>query len=360
MPAVAAIGPFEALALASTAEPAVPATLVLMGEEPGTLASAAIDGAGDDLALLALDSPALSLRLTLEPWELVVGIDGRPDEAARAAWRATFGTEAPTAWRGGVPGREDAWARLLEVDGAWSGHVSANGTLWRIDPVRRTAGVEHAVRRVAGIGAGVAGTGRTETVLRIGIVVDSRFDERHDGHGLERALAVVNGVDGLYRHTLGIGLAVDAVRLHLDPATDPLRDGDTVEGTLDAFRSLREADPELPSDLALVHLFTGLDDVRGAVGLGYVDGVCRDAGWATSLSTPFAFDMLLAAHEMAHVVGVAHDDDPSCTGLATEADLMWPTLSGISRATFSSCSVQAVRRTLDSGCLIDGRVALVR
>lgn len=348
----------EALALVSALEPAAPATLSLVGEpEASPDASPAAD-----VALLELESPALSLNLALEPWELVAGVDGRPDEATRAAWRATFGTTAPTSWRGGVPGRDDTWARLLEVDGAWRGHLSADGTLWRVDPVRDAAAdgelLGHAVRPVA---AGVSGPGPDEeapTVLRIGIVVDSRFDERHEGRGLERALAIVNGVDGLLRDGLGVGLAVDAVRVHPNPDGDPLRDaGDTVEETLARFRLVRDADPELPEDLALVHLFTGLDDARGAVGLGYVDGLCRAEGWDTALSTPFPFDTILAAHEIAHVIGARHDDDPSCAGLATEADLMWPTLSGASRAAFSACSVEAVRRTLESGCLVDGRVA---
>ena len=367
-PARPATGAHDALALVSTAEPAAPATLaVLDGTSPA---------AAPDAVLLELDSSALSLRLALEPFELVAGIDGRPDAATRAAWRATFGTAAPTAYRGGVPGRPAAWARLLEVDGAWSGHVAADGRLWRIDPVRGAesggADVDHAVRPVAAIGAmtGAAagariGDGAGEVggapVLRIGIVVDSRFDERHAGRGLERALAVVNGVDGLFRDALGLGLSIDAVRVHDDPAADPLRDGgDTVESMLETFRLVRDADPVLPADLALVHLFTGLHDARGAFGLGHVDGLCRAEGRATALSTPFAFDMLLAAHEIAHVVGATHDDDPACAGLATESDLMWSTLSGATRASFSACSAAAVERALDSGCLVDGRVAVPR
>ena len=242
-----------------------------------------------------------------------------------------------------------------------------------MDPVRDAAGgvPGHAVRRVAvadpeaigAIGADAAGGTRTDgpEVLRIGIVVDSRFDERHGGRGLERALAIVNGVDGLFREGLGVGLAIDAVRVHGDPAADPLlAGGDTVETMLERFRLVRAADPELAGELALVHLFTGLDDARGAIGLGYVDGVCRDGGWATGLSTPFAFDMLLAAHEIAHVIGAPHDDDPSCAGLADGQDLMGPTLSAASRPTFSACSVEAVRRTLDSGCLVDGLTAFAR
>ena len=396
VPAAARAGTaaLDALALVSTAEPAAPATLALVGEPPGdepdgtSERASADDGPADgepvdatganDVALLELDSPALSLRLALEPHELVAGVDGRPDAAASAAWEATFGAPAPTAYRGDVPGSDGSWARLLEADGAWSGHVAVDGTLWRVDPVRGPAPdgatrgatdadgpvVGHAVRRLAGVdpspGASVDGHDGAP-VLRIGVVVDSRFDARHGGRGLERALAIVNGVDGLFRATLGIGLAIDAVRVHADPATDPLvAGGDTVESMLETFRLVRDADPELPADLALVHLFTGLEDARGAFGLGYVDAACRGDGWATALSTPFAFDMLLAAHEMAHVVGATHDDDPSCAGLADETDLMRSTLSGRTRATFSACSVAAVRRTLESGCLVGGRVAAPR
>ena len=381
VPAAARAGTaaLDALALVSTAEPAASATLALVGEpsgdeRDGAAGTASVDDdpaqpAGpDDVALLELDSPALSLRLALEPHELVAGVDGRPDAATSAAWEATFGAPAPTAYRGDVPGSDGSWARLLEADGAWSGHVAVDGTLWRVDPVRGPDPdgpvVGHAVRRLAGVdpspGASVDDHDGVP-VLRIGVVVDSSFDAAHGGRGLERALAIVNGADGLFRATLGVGLAIDAVRVHADPATDPLvAGGDTVESMLETFRLVRDADPELPADLALVHLFTGLEDARGAFGLGYVDAACRGDGWATALSTPFAFDMLLAAHEMAHVVGATHDDDPSCAGLATEADLMWSTLSGRTRAAFSACSVAAVRRTLESGCLVDGRVAAPR
>ena len=356
-PAFETAPPSDALALLSATGPAVPVTLSLVGGAPET------SDEGADVALLELDSEALSVALALEPWELVAGLGERPDAGARAAWRATFGTAAPTAYRGGVPGRDRSWARLLEVDGAWRGHLAAGGTLWRVDPVAGAPatdeGIAHVARRVA-VGVpppAVADADADAEVLRIGIVVDSRFDERHGGRGLERALAIVNGVDGLFREGFGVGLAVEAVRVHDDPGTDPLREaGDTVETVLEAFRLARDADPELAEDLALVHLFTGLDDARGAVGLGYVDGACRADGWDTALSTPFAFDVLLAAHEMAHVVGAPHDDDPSCAGRSTPADLMWPTLSEASRAGFSACSVEAVRRTLESGCLADGRV----
>lgn len=188
--------------------------------------------------------------------------------------------------------------------------------------------------------------------IRIGIVVDSLFDEHHNNRGVAQALTIINAVDGIYQQQLGLAIVVDTVRANINPATDPMRDkGGTIEQILDNFRVARVFDNQLPADLTLVHLFTGLRDPDGVIGLGWINTACRTDGYDVSVSTPFAFDTLLAAHEMAHNLGALHDDNPRCESNRTS--IMWPRLSGSTSTEFSHCSKNAIAPNIGASCNVD-------
>lgn len=199
------------------------------------------------------------------------------------------------------------------------------------------------------------GTGVTRA-MRIGIVVDSRFNEAHQNRGLARALSIINSVDAIYQSQLGIAIIVEGIRVYDDPATDPMRDNSgSVDEILGNFRPIRTADERLPNDLTLVHLFSGHRDPNRVIGLGWISTACRLDGYDLSMSTPFPFDALLAAHEIAHNLGALHDDNPQCTvGVSEQPNtLMWPELSGSSTATFSSCSILNMQASKHASCNID-------
>lgn len=328
------------------------------------------------LVPLALDDARFAFSALGRDWEVTL----EPRELLSPAARAELADVAlPRLFGGRVVGDERSWARLArDADGRLSGHLFTGGTLYRIEPSARPPGAPdggapgpdagdgdagYRLVRVgadAGAGALLPRAGETapdvSRAMRVGIVVDSRYDERHDGRGLARALGIMNGVDGLYRDQLGLAVVVDRVRVHDDPATDPMRSrGGTIEDVLTAFRGVRLGDPMLPADLALVHLFSGHEPADDVIGLGWIDTACRVDGYDVSMSTPFAFDTLLSAHEIAHNLGALHDEDPLCGTDGTEAPggLMEERLSGDTVTEFSACSLERLHRVLGAGCLVD-------
>lgn len=192
--------------------------------------------------------------------------------------------------------------------------------------------------------------------IRIGIVVDSRFNEAHQNRGLARALSIINSADAIYQSQLGIAIIVEGIRVYDDPATDPMRhSGGTVDEILSNFRSIRIDDERLSNDLTLVHLFSGHRDPNRVIGLGWISTACRLDGYDLSMSTPFPFDALLAAHEIAHNLGSLHDDNPQCMveNNRQSNTLMWPELSGASTAEFSACSTRNMQASKNASCNVD-------
>jgi len=199
------------------------------------------------------------------------------------------------------------------------------------------------------------GTNVTRTI-RIGIAVDSRFNEAHQQRGLARALSIINSVDAIYQSQLGIAILVEAISVYEDPNTDPMRyfEG-TVDQLLSNFRPVRIDDPKLPADLSLVHLFSGHRDPDRVIGLGWINTACRLDGYDVSMSTPFPFDTLLAAHEIAHNLGALHDDHQQChmDSSRSTSTLMWPRLSSDTTAEFSACSIRSVQAGKNASCNMD-------
>lgn len=191
--------------------------------------------------------------------------------------------------------------------------------------------------------------------MHMGIAIDSRFNDFHHGRGAARALEIMNGVDGIYQQQLGLALIIDTIRVYADADSDPMRNkGGTVEEILTAYRDIRLGDHIVDDELALVHLFTGHTDPQQVVGLGWINTVCRTDGYDMSMSTPFPFDMLLAAHEMAHNLGALHDDDPRCANqISNEDGIMWSRISNHTVGEFSSCSLSHMQPALLANCNVD-------
>lgn len=124
---------------------------------------------------------------------------------------------------------------------------------------------------------------------------------------------------------------------------------------LSAYRDIRLGDVALPADLALVHLFSGYDDPDKVIGLGWIDTACRLDGYDLSVSTPFPYDMLLSAHEIAHNLGADHDDSAACISdnVITGSEIMRSELSGSTQPVFSSCSISKMKPALTAECVLD-------
>jgi len=296
----------------------------------------------------------------------------------------------PQTYEGTVDGDPDSWVRVIKnEDGHFLGQLFAFGKLYEVSPsADKTGTTAHTLPPMQEQLRSITGGALTGNVvdnvvnppspkivanesqrnainglresfgvdvpkaMRIGIVVDSRFDEYHRGAGLNRAVALINVIDGIYQSELGAALILDTVVAYTDPATDPMRNASgSVEEILETFRTVRELEPKLRSDLTMVHLFTGARDSLGVLGLGWIDTACRTDGYDISLSTPFAYDALLAAHEMAHNLGALHDDAPSCS--TGRSNIMWPRLSSLTEPQFSACSLEAIAPALAASCNLE-------
>ena len=60
------------------------------------------------------------------------------------------------------------------------------------------------------------------------------------------------------------------------------------------------------SSVSLAHLFSGNTAIDEPVGLAWIDTACRSDGYDVGISTPYQHDILLAAHEIAHNLGLGH------------------------------------------------------
>lgn len=191
-------------------------------------------------------------------------------------------------------------------------------------------------------------------VIKIGVMVDSRYNELHSGAGLNKALEVISGVDGLFQDQLGLAIIVDRFKSEQDPQTDPLRNySGSMEQMLYEFRQIRQNDAEFPAALALVHLFTGHNDPNTLIGVSWIDTLCQLDGYDLSISTHYPHSILLSAHEIAHNLGAAHDDDQQCLAdpSITGSQIMWSELSNSTQTDFSACSLNTMRRSLSSSCV---------
>jgi hypothetical protein len=185
-------------------------------------------------------------------------------------------------------------------------------------------------------------------IADIAIVVDSQYNTHFNGNGVQRALTIINAVDGIYRQEFGLALRVTKVITVNDPANDPFNYGAVpIERMLRNFRQYRLNSDNL-LDVSLVHLFTGNQNTDEPVGLAWINTACRTDGYDVGISTPYRYDVLLTAHEIAHNLGAQHDTDTAC---ASEVDkVMWPYISLNTSQNFSSCTLESVQQSLANSC----------
>lgn len=289
----------------------------------------------------------------------------------------------PYFYRGYIVGEENSWARInsaIELhsfsktavaDMKVSGHISIDDKLFKLQHDDNTG---HSLISIANIPATTNALNaiykplQQETpslldqqtkilplkAIKIGVLADSRYNEYYNGSGLAEALSIINGVDGLFQAQLGLAIIVERFKSEEDPQTDPLRNySGSMNQMLTGFRLARLNDPEFPTDLALVHLFTGHSDPNQLIGVSWINTVCQIDGYDLSISSPYRYSLLLSAHEIAHNLGALHDDDQQCLAdtSITGSQVMWSELSNSTQTNFSSCSLDAMRQSLSSSCV---------
>ena len=281
--------------------------------------------------------------------------------------------DLPILLQGVVEGYEQSWARISISDGKPTGYIWVNDHLYQLALVKPNAStrdniqdenhdqtewviVEPDPAMSTRINARAESPRSVTRAITVGIAIDTQFDLWHQGRGLAKALEIINGVEGIYQQQLGLAIRIDAV-LELNKLdNDPLLEIDgKLEDVLQGFRNFRATQPSLNTPLTLVHLFSGHRDGNSVVGLGWIDTACRTDGYDLSVSTPFAFDVLLAAHEIAHNLGALHDDDIRCSGSVTNEGngLMVEKLNGDTTSTLSTCSLNNMRPAIARNCNLD-------
>lgn len=283
-------------------------------------------------------------------------------------------------FKGKVIGDDDSWVRLSYLNSKLSGHMRAFGELLEIDTLGNMAGKQQIARKInstdlesytSGVDRVLQApplklsksltashlakrelTGKNVTrIMRLSIVVDSRFDAHYNGQGLEKAISTINSVDGLYQEQFGLAIQLDSAVL-LSEVNDPFRSyNDNIEQVLRAFRNYSLENKKTYQDQTAVHLFSGTSDKDNIIGLSWINTACRRDGYNASVSTPFSEQMLLAAHELAHNLGAIHDTEKSCD--VEYNQVMWPNISSATASRFSNCSKSAIIPKLNASCNLD-------
>lgn len=274
-----------------------------------------------------------------------------------------------TSFTGIIEGDKNSWVRLSMSKTKLTGVFSKQGHRFEIDTDRLgritveplADNHEEGNPNTATRTRNTLATTPTEVtrLAKIAIVVDSQYNDTFSGSGLEKALSIINAVDGIYREEFGLGLQVTKVLNIVNRQSDPFNYGPVpIEQMLRNFREYRMNSQDL-ADVSLVHLFTGNPNTDEPVGLAWIDTACRTDGYDVGISTPYRHDILLAAHEIAHNLGAQHDTDTAC---AVQQDkVMWPYISSNTSQYFSSCTLASVAASLENSChaeTIDLQVSL--
>ncbi len=183
-------------------------------------------------------------------------------------------------------------------------------------------------------------------VARLGVVIDSQYNDYHSGKGFNKAMSILNHTDGIFREEFGIALHIESVIVIADRKKDPMNVGyKPMDQILRNFRRYRMKTKKLGKDIGIATLFTGNKNSDLPLGLAWIGTACRNDGYDVSAVTPFRNTDLLSTHEIAHSLGAPHDAETAC---GESRYMMSRRLSSTTKQTFSACSIQSVKARLSA------------
>lgn len=346
--------------------------LVLCAAAPLALAEPRLTSLADAGIQYSPDAPDhLLLRIDGRPVELQLQRHDRL-ERELAAFAPAVAGGAHRYFRGRIADRDDSWARLALIDGAWTGAVWDGVTLWLLDPAQQHAGQARslglaadatvlfpsgAVELPGGFDpgaldpghpggewgehpdagpAGAASTTGGTRYLRVTLVLDAEFQARYGGTAASVAGAVLNIVDGVYSAQAGVDVSLHHLRAL--PGNGTLTSSNP-NALLDAFRGYVNAGNVPVAGVA--HLLSGKDFDGSTVGLAYLGTVCNGSGYGTGINQitfSQAFGGATLAHELGHNFNAEHDSQGNAcpaSGFIMAAIIN----TGAPSSQFSSCSL---------------------
>lgn len=188
------------------------------------------------------------------------------------------------------------------------------------------------------------------TLRRVDIATDADgeyFAAYGTPGSFNRILALINGVDGIYRAQVNLFFNVTYQQAWTVASTDPYT-STSIFTTINQFQSWWNANrTSVNRDVA--HLFSGksFTDSQGFIGFARIGKVCKEPsaayGVSEDIGTQF-FRTELLAHEIGHNFDARHDDVINCPGVICDqtGPIMCSNIQHNGSNTFSSCSVGAI------------------
>lgn len=118
------------------------------------------------------------------------------------------------------------------------------------------------------------------------------------------ALSTMNAALAVLAEQLGISFEISSLDVYTSRDQDPFPEsiGDLAE-ILEAMPSI------IPGTSAIHHLITGKEDAfKSVVGIAYGASLCGPFSYSVTQEIHPSMDFLVAAHELAHNLGAAHDE----------------------------------------------------